>query len=44
MALVDVKLETFVSEPDALTTRPSPCNENRINLNIKLGLQLTPEG
>ena len=22
MALVDVELETFVSEPDALTTRP----------------------
>ena len=25
MTLVGVKLETFVSEPDALTTRPSPC-------------------
>ena len=25
MALVGVELETLVSEPDALTTRPSPC-------------------
>ena len=25
MALVGVELETFVSEPDALTTRPPPC-------------------
>ena len=25
MALVDVELETFASEPDAQTTRPSPC-------------------
>ena len=26
MALVGVELETLVSEPDALTTRPPPCN------------------
>ena len=25
MALVYVELETLVSEPDALTTRPLPC-------------------
>ena len=25
MALVGVELDTLVSEPDALTTRPSPC-------------------
>ena len=25
MALADVELETLVSEPDALTTRPPPC-------------------
>ena len=25
MALAGVELETLVSEPDALTTRPSPC-------------------
>ena len=25
MALVGVELETFVSEPDAPTTRPPPC-------------------
>ena len=25
MALAGVKLETLVSEPDALTTRPPPC-------------------
>ena len=25
MALVGVELETLVSEPDALTTRPPPC-------------------
>ena len=25
MALVGVELETLVSEPDALTTRPLPC-------------------
>ena len=25
MALVGVKLQTLVSEPDALTTRPPPC-------------------
>ena len=25
LALVDVELETLVSEPDALTTRPSLC-------------------
>ena len=25
MALLGVELETFVSEPDALTTRPLPC-------------------
>ena len=27
MALVGVELETFVSEPDALTTRPPPVSE-----------------
>ena len=26
MALVGVELETLVSEPDALTTRPHPCD------------------
>ena len=25
MALVGIELETLVSEPDALTTRPPPC-------------------
>ena len=25
MAIVGVELETLVSEPDALTTRPPPC-------------------
>ena len=25
MALVSVELDTLVSEPDALTTRPPPC-------------------
>ena len=25
MALVDIELETLVSESDALTTRPPPC-------------------
>ena len=25
MAIVGVELETLVSEPDALTTRPLPC-------------------
>ena len=28
MALVGVELETLVSEPDALTTRPPPCGES----------------
>ena len=28
MALVGVELETLVFEPDALTTRPPPCEEN----------------
>ena len=27
MALVGIELETLVSEPDALTTRPPPCAE-----------------
>ena len=31
MALVGVELETLVSEPDALTTRPPPC-ANTINI------------
>ena len=42
MALVGVELETLVSEPDALTTRPHPCalalteekRELRINCKI----------
>ena len=34
MALVGIELETIVSEPDALTTRPPPCRrkENRPGL------------
>ena len=28
MSILDVELETLVSETDALTTRPSPCAEN----------------
>ena len=28
MALVGVELETLVSEPDALTTRPPPCAQS----------------
>ena len=28
MALAGVELETLVSEPDALTTRPPPCASN----------------
>ena len=28
MALAGVELETLVSEPDALTTRPPPCATN----------------
>ena len=28
MALVGIELETLVSEPDALTTRPPPCATN----------------
>ena len=31
MALVGVELETLVSEPDALTTRPPPCVSIFIN-------------
>ena len=27
MALAGVELETLVSEPDALTTRPPPCEQ-----------------
>ena len=33
MALAGVELETLVSEPDALTTRPPPCV--RFTLNYK---------
>ena len=35
MALVGIELVTHVSEPDALTTRPPPCNKlfsNKSNL------------
>ena len=28
MALAGVELETLVSEPDALTTRPPPCADS----------------
>ena len=28
MALAGIELETLVSEPDALTTRPPPCAEH----------------
>ena len=34
MALVGVELETFVSEPDALTTRPPPCAADAGKLEI----------
>ena len=35
MALVGIELETLVSEPDALTTRPPPCAEfNRFFENV----------
>ena len=34
MALVGVELQTLVSEPEALTTRPPPC-DNSINCQIK---------
>ena len=27
MAIVGIELETLVSEPDALTTRPPPCTD-----------------
>ena len=30
MALAGVELETLVSEPDALTTRPPPCAASTI--------------
>ena len=32
MALAGVELETLVSEPDTLTTRPPPCSESIIKL------------
>ena len=32
MAIVGVDLETLVSEPDALTTRPPPCEELNLTL------------
>ena len=35
MALVVVELETLVSEPDALTTRPPPC----ANFKLELGFE-----
>ena len=31
MALVGFELETLVSEPDALTTRPPPCAKRELN-------------
>ena len=31
MALVGIELETLVSEPDALTTRPPPCAGLQLN-------------
>ena len=35
MALVGVEFETLVSEPDALTTRPSPnCSSQSLNVII----------
>ena len=37
MALAGVELETLVSEPDALTTRPRPCAPNN---DIQQPLQL----
>ena len=35
MALVGIELETLVSEPDALTTRPPPCAVQCILLILK---------
>ena len=38
MALADVELETLVSEPDALTTRPPSCSysaEHKVELHHK---------
>ena len=37
MALAGVELETLVSEPDALTTRPSPCAHFALLLNCNVG-------
>ena len=39
MALVGVELETLVSEPDALTTRPPPCALHVTNLQRLKNLQ-----
>ena len=36
MALAGVELETLVSEPDALTTRPPPCLFGDLNCIIEL--------
>ena len=42
MALAGVELETLVSEPDALTTRPPPClvTLNQTDRKYKLSLTL----
>ena len=34
MALAGVELETLISEPDALTTRPPPCDFAKLNCHI----------
>ena len=36
MSLVGVELETLVSEPDALTTRPPPCAFDQLFLDCVL--------
>ena len=41
MAQVGVELETFVSEPDALTTRPLPCANNVKHISRKCHLTIT---
>ena len=35
MALVGIELETLVSEPDALTTRPPPCAKTANYINAQ---------
>ena len=44
MALAGVELETLVSEPDALTTRPPPCLLTDVNIKRKVTDNKTTPG